>query len=357
MGSESLPSDVHDVARELPHDDRTGASRERARQREAWRGLATDHFDVASQRFFNPWADTDRSVRDLLRWWTTAPRRAWPRRVANRPFAPPPSTIPSGAAGITNIGHATVLVRLADTTVLTDPVFSTHAGPLGRFGAVRVRPPGLALDALPPIDVVFVSHNHYDHLDPASLRWLATHRAPLFVTGLGLKRSLERHGLRRVIELDWWQSTTVGSLTLTLTPAQHWSKRGLFDLRRSLWAGCHLHAPGSARVYFAGDTGYAPHFAQIRTRLGAPDVALLPIGAYEPRWFMRDLHMNPEDAVRAHRDLQARVSVPIHYGTFRLTGEGFEEPLEELTLALQAERLSLAAFRRIDVGESAVIGV
>jgi L-ascorbate metabolism protein UlaG (beta-lactamase superfamily) len=347
MGSESLPGEVHETAADPPHHHCARA------WGEGWRSQATDHFDVARQQFFNPWADTDRSVRDLLRWWTTSPRRAWPRRVENRASAAS-GALPSGAAGLTNIGHSTILIRLADATVLTDPVFSTHAGPLGRFGPERVRPPGLTPDALPPIDAVFVSHNHYDHLDIASLRWLARHRSPVFVTCLGLKRPLERVGLDRVIELDWWDRTTIGSLTLTVTPAQHWSKRGAFDLRRSLWGGCYLQAPGAARVFFAGDTGYAPHFAEIRQRLGAPDVALLPIGAYEPRWFMRDAHMNPEDAVRAHLDLHARTSTPIHYGTFRLTDEGFEEPLEDLTLALQAAGLSLATFRRLDVGDSAV---
>jgi L-ascorbate metabolism protein UlaG (beta-lactamase superfamily) len=128
-------------------------------------------------------------------------------------------------------------------------------------------------------------------------------------------------------------------------------------LRRSLWGGCYLDAPGAARVFFAGDSGYASHFTAVRERLGAPDVALLPIGAYEPRWFMRDMHMNPDEAVRAHRDLQARVSVPIHYGTFRLTNEGFDEPLEDLTTALTAHGLSLAAFRRLVAGESAMLPV
>jgi L-ascorbate metabolism protein UlaG (beta-lactamase superfamily) len=327
----------------------------RAARPEAWRSRASDHFDVERQQFFNPAADTDRSIADLLRWWTTSTRRAWPRHVASRTFAPLPTRLPAGAAGLTHIGHATVLVRIGAHTVLTDPVFSSHAGPFGRFGPPRVTPPGIALADLPHIDAVFVSHSHYDHLDVASLRRLDERHAPLFITCLGLKRPLERYGLRTVVELDWWEKTTVGDLTVTVTPAQHWSNRRLFDRRRSLWGGCCLQAPGEARVYFAGDTGYATHFTAIRERLGAPDVALLPIGAYEPRWFMRDAHMNPDDAVRAHRDLQARVSMPIHYGTFRLTDEGFDEPLEDLTAALTAQGLSLTAFRRLAAGESAVL--
>jgi L-ascorbate metabolism protein UlaG (beta-lactamase superfamily) len=350
-------ADYEDAAPALPHHERNAVrgSRSETGGRERWRERDSDHYDATRRQFFNPWANTDRGLRELLRWQTAGLRRAWPTRVVNRTFPPPPLAAPSGRAVVTSIGHASVLLRVGDTTVLTDPVFSTHAGLFGRFGAARVRPPGVAPAALPPIDVVFVSHNHFDHLDVASLRWLDAHHAPLFVTCLGLRRPLERRGLRRVVELDWWQSTTVGSLTLTVTPAQHWSKRGLFDLRRSLWGGCYLHAADGARVYFAGDTGYAPYFNDIRARLGAPDLALLPIGAYEPRWFMRDAHMNPDDAVRAHRDLGAAVSVPIHYGTFRLTDEGFEEPLEDLTTALEVQGLSVAAFRRLDVGESAVL--
>jgi L-ascorbate metabolism protein UlaG (beta-lactamase superfamily) len=345
---------AQDAAADLPQTDepRSGAA---GRGLEAWRSRASDHFDVERQQFFNPEADTDRSIADLLRWWSNSPRRSWPRQIEPRSFAAPPETIPRGAAGVTHIGHATALLRIGDRVVLTDPVFSSHAGPLGRFGPPRIVAPGIALADLPRVDLVFVSHSHYDHLDVASLRQLERRHAPLFVTCLGLKRSLTRWGLGRVVELDWWEQTTLGDLTLTATPAQHWSKRGLFDLRRSLWGGCYLQAPGAARVFFAGDTGYASHFTAIRERLGAPDLALLPIGAYEPRWFMRDAHMNPDDAVRAHRDLAARVSIPIHYGTFRLTDEGFAEPLEDLTAALTAQGLSLAAFRRLAVGESAVL--
>ena len=332
-------------------------TRWRFRSREAWRRRPSDHFDVARQRFFNPEADTDRGLIELLRWQTGSTRRTWPRHIAQRAFARLPDGVPPGRAGVTHIGHSTQLVRVGAHTVLTDPVFASQAGPLGRFGPRRVAPPGLALDLLPRIDVVFVSHSHYDHLDLASLRQLERRHAPLVVTCLGLKRPLERHGLRRVVELDWWETTTLDDLTVTVTPAQHWSKRGLFDLRRTLWGGCFLREPGAASVFFAGDTGYASHFNAIRERLGAPDIALLPIGAYEPRWFMRDAHMNPDDAVRAHCDLQARVSVPIHYGTFRLTDEGFEEPLEDLTAALEAQGLGVAAFRRLGIGESAALPV
>lgn len=322
---------------------------------EAWRRQTSDHYDPARQQFFNPWKDTDKRFADLFWWWMTSRRRPWPRTVANRSYPRAPEAIEPHQCSITAIGHSSMLVRVGDVTLLTDPHFSTHAGAFGRFGARRVRAPGVRRAHLPGIDVVFVSHSHYDHLDVASLRWLSAHRSPLVVTCLGLKRTLDRRGVRRVVELDWWDSLTVGGAVLTVTPAQHWSSRTGFDLRRSLWGGCHLRHRGGGSVYFAGDTAYAPHFGDIRTRLGPPAVALLPIGAYEPRWFMQDHHMNPDEAVRAHEDLGARTSIAMHHGFFRLTDEGFDDPVTELARARDRRALSPEAFRVIDVGESLLL--
>jgi L-ascorbate metabolism protein UlaG (beta-lactamase superfamily) len=322
---------------------------------ESWRAHTSDHFDTGRQQFFNPWKNTDKRFSDLVWWWVTSRRRPWPRAIANRSYAPPPAGVDQGACALTSIGHAGMLVRLGGLTLLTDPQFSTHAGAFGRLGPRRVRDPGVARTRLPPVDVVFVSHSHYDHLDIASLRWLDRHRSPLFVTCLGLKRPLERRGLRRVVELDWWESFAAGETLLTITPAQHWSNRTMFDLRRSLWGGCYLRHPSGDGVYFAGDTAYAPFFAEIRDRLGPPAVALLPIGAYEPRWFMQDHHMNPDEAVRAHRDLAARTSVAIHHGFFRLTDEAFDDPVSELVRARHDHGVAADAFRVLDVGESMVL--
>lgn len=325
------------------------------RVREPWRGRASDHFDVARQRFFNPWKDTDKTVGDVFRWWRSADRRSWPRRVENRPYPPPPVRLDRDTVVVTFIGHATTLLRLGETTVLTDPHFSTHAGAFGRWGAPRVRQPGVALETLPPLDAVFVSHSHYDHLDLPSIRQLANGRRPVFVTGLGIKRLIERCGASHVVELDWWESCSFGDVTFTYTPAQHWSNRSPVDRRTTLWGGCHVRHRDGPTVYFAGDSGYAPCFSEIRRRLGPPDVALLPIGAYEPRWIMQDNHMNPDDAVRAHLDLGARTSLAIHHGCFRLSDEGFEEPADALEAAMLAHAVDPMAFRIIDVGESLVL--
>jgi L-ascorbate metabolism protein UlaG (beta-lactamase superfamily) len=320
-----------------------------------WRLRASDHYDPATRRFFNPWKDTGKGPADLLRWWATAQRRPWPARVENASYPGPSRSVGPGEIALTFVGHSSMLVRAGDTTLLTDPHFSTHAGPFGRFGPARVREPGVAPASLPPIGIVFVSHNHYDHLDLPSLRWLDEHRSPLFVTCLGLKAMLEHEGLRRVVELDWWDEVHVGDVTLTVTPAQHWSNRSMFDRFATLWGGCYVRQQSGATVYFAGDSGYAPCFSDVRARLGAPDVALLPVGAYEPRWFMRDSHMNPDDAVRAHLDLGARTSVGIHFGCFRLADEGFVDPVAGLAAARRAHGVASDAFRVLDVGESVVL--
>ena len=324
--------------------------------RERWRDVATDHFDVAQQRFFNPWANTDRSFAELLRWRLTSSPERWPEIVKNRPYLAPPGAVDDGQAAITMIGHACVLIGVDGFTLLTDPVFSTCAGPFGRFGPKRVRPPGIAPRDLPAINAVFVSHNHYDHLDPASQRWLTEQRAPTFVVPLGLKAPLERQRIGPVIELDWWESADVLGAEIVLTPAQHWSSRAMFDRRRTLWGGCLLRVPDAPRIYFAGDTGYAPFFADVRQRLGAPDVALLPIGAYEPRWFMAPMHMNPEEAVRAHRDVGATVSIATHHGCFPMADDGLETPGRRLTDARAAAGVPPDDFRVLDVGETAVLG-
>jgi L-ascorbate metabolism protein UlaG (beta-lactamase superfamily) len=333
----------------------TAGARNTHAAEEGWRERATDHFDPVRQRFFNPWAGAERGLSDLLRWWATADRKPWPASLENRVYPPAPATVPPGQAGVTFVGHASLLVRVGGITVLTDPHFSTHAGVYGRFGAPRVRRPGIEPGDLPPIDVVFVSHCHYDHLDVPSLTWLARHRAPRFVTCLGVKRVLEAEGIARVTELDWWEATDLGEATLTVTPAQHWSNRFLVPRNATLWGGCLLRHDDGAAVYFAADTGYAPFFGEIRERLGAPGVALLPIGAYEPRWFMRAAHMSPDDAVRAHLDLGAGTSIGMHFGFFRLTDEGFDQPLRDLDVARRAHDVAPEAFRTLDVGESAVL--
>jgi L-ascorbate metabolism protein UlaG (beta-lactamase superfamily) len=308
----------------------------------------SDHCDGV--RFFNPGPGTPRGVRGLLRWRLRERRTPWPEFIEDPPFPPPPDVCPPDHAAITFIGHATFLIRMGGLTILTDPIFSDRCSPVAWAGPRRVRRPGLALAALPRVDVVLLSHNHYDHMDLPSLRRLHQRDAPAVVTTLGNARTLARAGLGDARELDWWQATRHGAVEITATPARHFARRGLFDHNRSLWAGFMLSI-GPRRLLFAGDSGAGSHWADIRARLGAPGVALLPIGAYEPRWFMQAVHMNPADAVQAHRDLGAGHSIGMHFGTFHLTDEAVDAPAAALANALGPGH---AAFSILGCGETEV---
>lgn len=304
----------------------------RRTDRPALPAIPSDHWD--GKRFFNPHADTDKRLGDVLKLYKAMRGNRWPAPAPQPPLVPPAAGGDDGTVAVTYVGHATMLVRVGGAAFLTDPVFSAKAGPFGRLGPRRVREPAVRLEDLPPVDAVLVSHNHYDHLCTGSLAALARrHGVPQAMTGLGNGPLLRRSGFEAVEELDWWDSVAgPNGSRITFVPAQHWSARTPFDRRRTLWGGFVVEAAGST-VYFAGDTGYCPHFKEIRERFGPIDVALLPIGAYEPRWFMKSQHMNPADAVRAHCDLEARQSVAIHFGTFQLTTEAIDAPQAALRLA------------------------
>jgi L-ascorbate metabolism protein UlaG (beta-lactamase superfamily) len=252
---------------------------------------------------------------------------------------------------ITFIGHSTFLIQSQAANIIIDPVYSDRAGPFGRIGPRRVRWPGVAFADLPPIGIVLLSHNHYDHCDVPTLRALKQRFDPVFITPLGNARVLRKTGTSRIEELDWWDHITVASVITTVTPSQHFSARTPWDRNLALWGGFAVDVAGK-RVYFAGDTGYVTYFSEIRRRVGAIDVALLPIGAYEPRWFMKPLHMNPAEAVQAHIDLGSPLSIASHFGTFRLTAEGIDEPITDLAQALSERNVAPDRFRVLDTGES-----
>jgi L-ascorbate metabolism protein UlaG (beta-lactamase superfamily) len=311
----------------------------------------SDHCD--GQVFFNPGGGGGAAARGLLpvlRWRLRGGRAAWPRRIADPPYPPPPPAVAPSTAAVSFINHASFLIRLPGAVVLTDPIFSRRCSPVAWAGPQRVRPPGIALAALPRPDVVLLSHNHYDHMDLPSLRALQRLHAPLVVTTLGNAGKLARLGITAT-ELDWWDATAAAGLRITATPARHFAARTPWDRNRTLWAGFMLHAQGG-RVLFAGDSGAGTHWREIRDRLGAPDVALLPIGAYEPRWFMAPVHMNPAEAVQAHLQLAARRSVGMHFGTFQLTDEAIDAPLHALAAARRAAGLADDAFVTHGFGET-----
>jgi L-ascorbate metabolism protein UlaG (beta-lactamase superfamily) len=321
-------------------------------QLNARRFPVSDH--CAGARFFNPHAVTGRTIADLIKWQRTRQAVPWPAAVSLTPHPMPPGTVGPREVAVTFIGHATFLLRTAAAVVLTDPVFTSHAGPFGRFGPPRVRLPGIPFERLPPADVVLVSHNHYDHLQPTSLRACQDRGAPVFIAPLGLGENLRTLGLQNVVELDWWETASARDARITCMPAQHFSARTPFDRNRTLWCGFVIES-GDARIYFAGDSGYSPQFAEIGRRVRDIDVALIPIGAYEPRWFMQPMHMNPAEAVRAHLDVGTRVSIGMHFGTFRLTDEGIDDPLRALERARDELHVAPDAFRVLDFGETVTL--
>ncbi len=315
--------------------------------------------------FQNNYGDFEpKSLAEVIRWKWDAARRGLPPR----PRQPIPTQLPDlgfiraniGSAqrpAVTWIGHATVLAQLGGISLLTDPIFSERASPFAFAGPKREQPPGVTVSELPHIDAVLVSHNHYDHLDLPTCRRLAAQPggSPLFVVPLGLQGWFRARGIARVVELDWWQGERLGEVDIVLVPAQHWSARGLNDRMKTLWGGFAVFAP-DCQLFFAGDTGYSRDFADIRQRFaerqqdGGFDIALIPIGAYEPRWFMQSQHVNVEEAINIHVDLGARRSLGVHWGTFELTDEALDEPPRQLSAQRPARGLTEDEFFTLAIG-------
>lgn len=298
-------------------------------------------------------------------------RWQWERRLAGLPKPPregyatfakrwrlPPDFSLPGHARAWWLGHATVLLRVGDLHLITDPHLSARASPFSFAGPKRLVPAPATVGQLPKIDVVLVSHNHYDHLDDASIRALLRANPELVCyVPLGLKPWFERRGVRQVHELDWWQKHGHRDLEIHCVPAQHWSARNLWDRNRTLWSGWVVKAPGLEKTpglnfYFSGDTGYTPHLKEISERLGPPDLAALPIGAYLPRWFMAPQHIDPPEAVQLHRELNVRHSLAIHWGTFELADDSLDEPLEFLQHTMTRNDLGTDDFWILRQGES-----
>lgn len=314
-----------------------------------YRGPISDHFD--GRRFRNQLATTHNDFRDAARWAATRQRGRWSAWRDEPPGTTPPPRIQGTELRVTFVNHTTVLLQTASLNILTDPIWSDRCGPVPWFGPRRVRPPGIRFEDLPPIDVVVLSHNHYDHCDLPTLQRLARTHTPRLIAPLGNRRFLERRGIPVIAELDWWHSTTVSpGVTVTAIPARHFSGRGLFDRDRSLWAGFMIDTPAGS-ICFAADTGFGDHFTEIRERLGAPRLALLPIGAFRPEWFMSRVHMSPEEALAAHHRLGARTSMATHFGTFRLADDGESEAPERIATALAKAPLNGSEFWVLGFGE------
>lgn len=321
-------------------------------------GPASDHFD--GLRFFFPGSPRDKTLGELWRMLRDARRlRApWPKNPATVPCPAPPPRVTGDRIRVTLVGHSTFLVQTQGLNLLTDPVWSDCAGPYGRFGPRRATPPALKLDDLPPLDAILLSHNHYDHMDLPTLSRLARLRPCPVWTPLGNDTILTRHDSRiRARALDWRETAEVGALRVTLEPALHWSARGRSDRRMALW-GSFMIAGAAGAVYFAGDTGYGDGslFPEIASRHGRIRLALLPIGAYAPRWFMRDQHCDPDEAVAIFSALAAERAIGCHWGTFRLTDEPYDEPPRRLAEALARAGIAAERFVAPPPGGVAEVG-
>ena len=300
-------------------------------------GPLSDHFD--GKVFFNPGGEEPRGFTDLLRWQFGGGKIEWPKAVAAADFVTtkPEPRVEGSRLVVTMVGHATLLIQTAGLNILTDPVWSERASPVSFAGPKRNNPPGVAFDDLPPIDIVIVTHNHYDHLDIATLNRLVERDKPRLVTPLG-NDTIIRSDVPDIEAdvMDWGDSIEAkNGVTIHCEPCHHWSARGMGDRRMALWAAFVLETPGG-KIYHIGDTGYAEgkHYRELKAKHGDIRLAIMPIGAYEPRWFMKEQHVNVEEALKIHADLGAKRSLGVHWGTFMLTQEAFDHPPRDVAAAL-----------------------
>lgn len=300
------------------------------------KGPVTDHFD--GKRFYNKGGNKMGSFRELMNYQLKNKKAKWPNLLDSiSPKFSEFEKMVDSEIRYKQINHATVLVQHNNLNILTDPVFSERASPFGILGPKRHRHPSANLDHLPKIHVIVISHDHYDHLDIKSLKQLSDIHKPIILVGLGLKKFLEKFDIDNVIEMDWEESKEIGDINFIFKPAIHWSNRFMGPYK-TLW-GSWIFQSKTKTIYFAGDTAYGTHFKQISEQFPKIDLALIPIGAYVPRFFMQQVHLAPEDAIKAHQDLQPLKSLAIHWGTFQLTGESMFDPVDELQKIMTEQQI------------------
>jgi L-ascorbate metabolism protein UlaG (beta-lactamase superfamily) len=324
-----------------------------------YKGPVTDHFN--GKTFFTPGAEQPRGLSDVIRWQLNHDiSEPWPvyhnDAVGNVPdarvVASTDSTRPSPVR-VTYVNHSTVLLQFDGLNVLTDPIYENRVSPFSFVGPARNCPPGIRFDDLPKIDVLLLSHNHWDHLEIGTVKKLAVRDKPRIICPLGVKAFLDQEGIANVTEMDWHQAVPISErTTVHCVPAQHFSGRGMFDRDATLWAGYVVDNKAVGKLYFAGDSGYGPHFKAIGKQFGPLRLALIPIGAYKPNWFMSPVHVNPAEAVQIHQDVSSGQSVAIHFGTFPLADDGEGEPVTDLKKALESKNIDFDRFRALKNGES-----
>lgn len=321
-----------------------------------YQGPASDHFD--GSKFFNK--EPDHNFTDMVKWLWEMETVEWPEWIEDPKQPPPISRVDNGDLRITFINHATVLIQMDQLSILTDPVFSMKAGPFSWAGVKRVRAPGISLDNLPEIDYILISHDHYDHLDIPTLRQITARHQPTILVGLGTKEYLESKDIKNVIEMDWWDKHWIvhGEKAIIFVPARHNSGRWPLMGNRTLWGGFIIDSP-NGQVYFAGDTAFGEFFYLISERFEKIRLSILPIGSYEKRWFMESQHMNPDDAVKAHKVIGSSQSVGIHYGTFAEHPEqAIDAHEKDLFEALKKYEIPSSVFWILSFGEGRdVVGI
>ncbi len=314
-------------------------------------GQMSDHFD--GKQFKNPSGKPANDIKEVFKFMGSRKPDKWQRNYETfvRSEAIPIPT--KETVQITFINHSTFLIQYQGVNILTDPIWSKRCSPFQFMGPARMRPPGIRFEDLPKIDLVLVSHNHYDHMDKLTIQRLTKKWNPTFVTSLGNKATLERWGCTVQDELDWWQETSFGDLSIKATPCNHFSSRGIFDRDQTLWCG-FLLTKNNHKLYFAGDSGYSDVFPQIGKQVGTIDVSLIPIGAYLPVWFMSPIHISPKEAVQVHIDVNSKQSIAMHFGTFALADDGPFRPIKELAEALANAQIDPAKFIVPEEGKSIV---
>lgn len=297
-----------------------------------YKGPTSDHFN--GSKFINAGEVEANGFLDVMKWMVNRDQGDW-SYVDFSPGPAPPAQVDSGCR-VTFVNHSTFLIQVDGLNILTDPVWSKRVSPFSFAGPKRMRPPGIRFADLPPIDVVLISHNHYDHLDKSTLQRLEERDQPTVIAPLGNAAYLRSIGCSVVVERDWWEDTLVQAMPIRLVPAQHFSGRGLFDRDKTLWSGFVIESQWG-NIYYAGDTGYGDFFKAIGQRYDSIDVAILPIGAFKPKWFMSPIHIGPAEAIQAHKDVNSQFSIGCHYGTFPLADDGMNEPQTQLQQLLGNE--------------------
>jgi L-ascorbate metabolism protein UlaG (beta-lactamase superfamily) len=307
-----------------------------------YRGPVSDHFD--GKKFINQGGVKPGGFKDLIKWARNRERGSWQEIKAAEYGPPPAAKIEGDSIVVTFVNHSTFLIQTQGLNILTDPVWCEYASPVSYAGPKRMRPPGIRFEDLPKIDIILLTHNHYDHLDIKTMKKLSDQIGPFICTPLGVGKYLERNGIGNITEMDWWDEVKIESgLSLICLPAQHFSGRGMFDRDRTLWSGFALMTEKGS-IYYSGDTGYGGFFEDIGRRISPVRLAFLPIGAYKPSWFMAPIHTSPYDAVKIHKILKSQKSIGMHFGTFNLADEGQEDPAKDLKVAIEKEGISEEAF-------------